>query len=211
MKTKLALLVALLCPGLALTGCPKDKSNLTEPGQGSTTSVAPVSGSPRVELSTTLGKIKLELDAAKAPKTVANFLGYVRSGHYSGTLFHRVIAEFMIQGGGFDTSYNEKPAPSRVKNEADNGLSNKRGTVAMARTPDPDSAGSQFFINVVDNEKLDHREKTPEGWGYCVFGKVIEGMDVVDKIRAVATGSKGPFPTDVPLTEVVINEAKIVN
>jgi peptidyl-prolyl cis-trans isomerase B (cyclophilin B) len=202
--------LALLGLSLALSACPKDKT--PEPAAGSASPapvVQPVKGTQRVELSTTMGKIKLELDADKAPKTVATFLGYVRAGHYTGTLFHRVIRDFMIQGGGFDTSYNEKPAPNRVKNEADNGLSNKRGTVAMARTPDPDSAGAQFFINVVDNSNLDHREKTPQGWGYCVFGKVLEGMDVVDKIREVATGSKGPFSTDAPLTEVVINEATI--
>jgi peptidyl-prolyl cis-trans isomerase B (cyclophilin B) len=167
-------------------------------------------GTPRVELSTSWGKIKLELDAARAPKTVSNFLKYVRSGHYNGTIFHRVIGDFMIQGGGFDTNYSEKPTDTRVQNEADNGLSNLRGTVAMARTPDPHSAGAQFFINVVDNQRLDHRSKTPEGWGYCVFGKVVDGMDVVDKIKAVATGAKGPFSQDAPLTEVVINEAKVV-
>jgi cyclophilin family peptidyl-prolyl cis-trans isomerase len=165
---------------------------------------------PVVELSTSMGTIKLELYPKKAPKTVANFLKYVRAGHYTGTIFHRVIPTFMIQGGGFDASLNEKPTQPPIENEADNGLTHERGTLAMARTPNPHSAGAQFFINTVANAFLNHREKSMDGWGYCVFGKVIEGMEVVDKIKDVQTGPKGQFPKDVPQTDVVIKEAKLV-
>jgi peptidyl-prolyl cis-trans isomerase A (cyclophilin A) len=163
---------------------------------------------PVVELSTTMGKITLELNTPKAPKTVANFLEYVKLKFYAGTLFHRVISTFMIQGGGYNTQYQYKKTNPAILNEADNGLSNLRGTIAMARTDDPDSATAQFFINVVDNKFLDFKAKTAEGWGYCVFGKVIDGMDTVDKIKAVPTGAKGPFDSDAPLTDVIITEAK---
>ena len=163
---------------------------------------------PVVLLTTTMGKIKLELDRAKAPKTVDNFMTYVRSGHYNGLIFHRVISTFMIQGGGFDKSFTKKDTRPPIQNEADNGLKNDRGTIAMARTGDPHSAAAQFFINVKDNGMLNHRSKDVRGWGYCVFGKVIEGLDVVDKIKAVPTGAKGMFPTDAPQTDVVITEAK---
>jgi len=202
---------------LVLTGCKSTESNPSSAsGSAATTLAAPAAPAPslpdpvKVELSTSLGKITLALATRKAPGTVANFLSYVRKGHYNGTVFHRVISSFMIQGGGFDTKLVEKPTDTPIQNEADNGLSNERGTVAMARTPNPHSATAQFFINVVDNKKLDHREKTLQGYGYCVFGKVIEGMDVVDKIKAIPTGPKGPFDSDVPTTEVVINEAKVV-
>ena len=138
-----------------------------------------------IKLTTNHGVIALELDADKAPKTVANFLAYVAAGHYDNTVFHRVIKNFMIQGGGFEPGMNQKPCKAPIENEAANGLKNKRGTVAMARTSDPHSATAQFFINIVDNDFLDFKSPTGQGWGYCVFGEVVEGLDVVDKIRAV--------------------------
>jgi len=156
-------------------------------------------------IQTTKGDIKIELDAEKAPKTVANFLSYVESGHYTGTIFHRVISNFMIQGGGHTADMKEKKAPRKVENEADNGLKNVRGSIAMARTSDPHSAGAQFFINVVDNGFLDFKAPTSQGWGYCVFGKVVEGMDVVDAIRNVPTG-----PGDVPRETVTLTEVRIL-
>jgi peptidyl-prolyl cis-trans isomerase B (cyclophilin B) len=159
-----------------------------------------------VKLHTNFGEITLELDTEKAPITVANFLQYVDSGFYDGTIFHRVINNFMIQGGGFDTSMNQKRTETEIKNEADNGLSNEKYTIAMARTSAPHSASSQFFINVANNEFLNHTAPTGSGWGYCVFGKVIDGMDVVDKIRQVATTSlKGH--QDVPSSNVIIERA----
>lgn len=165
---------------------------------------------PRVELVTSLGTIQLELDAAKAPKTVQNFVDYVKAGFYDGTIFHRVIATFMIQGGGFDVKQQKKATRAAIKNEADNGLKNDRGTIAMARTPDPHSATAQFFINVKDNDALNHRSKDDEGWGYCVFGRVTKGMDVVDKIKAVPTGAKGQFDRDCPQKDVVIKKARLL-
>jgi peptidyl-prolyl cis-trans isomerase B (cyclophilin B) len=174
--------------------------------------VPPVSAgtdNPRVKLQTTKGDIVIELDKAHAPKTVENFLAYVKSGHYDGTIFHRVIAGFMIQGGGMDEGLRQKPTNPPVSNEADNGLKNDRGTLAMARTNDPNSATSQFFINTVDNAFLNFKAKTASGWGYCVFGKVVEGMDVVDAIEHVPTGNKGMF-SDVPTTPMVIKSASVV-
>jgi peptidyl-prolyl cis-trans isomerase B (cyclophilin B) len=165
---------------------------------------------PKVALKTSMGEIVLELDQEKAPNTVKNFLEYVESGHYAGTVFHRVIDGFMIQGGGYDTSLTKKPTRDPIANEADNGLKNDLGTVAMARTADVDSATSQFFINVVNNDFLNFRSKTPEGWGYAVFGKVVDGMDVVDKIKALPTGAKGMFTKDCPLEDVVIESAEIL-
>ena len=165
---------------------------------------------PRVSLQTNQGVIVLELDAGKAPVSVENFITYVREGYYEGMIFHRVIKDFMIQGGGFDTDFNKKETHEPIKNEADNGLSNKQGTVAMARTGDPHSGSAQFFINTVDNGFLDHTSPTPRGWGYAVFGKVVEGMDVVEKIRSIPTGGSGPFPTDVPETPVIIEKALII-
>jgi len=162
-----------------------------------------------VKLHTNHGVITLELDAEKAPVTVENFLGYVTSGHYDNTVFHRVIDGFMIQGGGFGPGMKEKSTRDPIKNEADNGLKNARGTIAMARTSDPHSATAQFFINVVDNDFLDFRAPVPQGWGYCVFGRVIDGLDVVDKIRTVATGNKG-FHQDVPKEDIVIERAEII-
>ena len=165
---------------------------------------------PQVALHTNKGDIVLELDEAKAPKTVANFLAYVRSGHYNGTIFHRVINGFMIQGGGFDENMQQKDTQAPIENEADNGLKNDIGTIAMARTNDPHSASAQFFINVGNNDFLNHSGKTTQGWGYAVFGKVIEGMDVVNAIKGVQTGNKG-FHQDVPKENVVIESAEIVN
>lgn len=156
-------------------------------------------------MKTTKGDIKLELDNEKAPKTVANFLKYVESGHYTGTIFHRVISNFMIQGGGMTADMNQKKAPWTVENEANNGLKNVRGSIAMARTSDPHSAGAQFFINVVDNGFLDFKAPTMQGWGYCVFGKVVEGMDVVDAIRNIPTA-----PGDVPKETVTIESVTVV-
>ncbi|CAN0621929.1 Peptidylprolyl isomerase [Burkholderia sp. lig30] len=162
-----------------------------------------------VELHTNHGVIKLELDAEKAPKTVENFLNYVKKGHYDGTVFHRVINGFMIQGGGFEPGLKQKPTDAPIDNEANNGLKNDAYTIAMARTNDPHSATAQFFINVNDNDFLNHSSPTPQGWGYTVFGKVVEGQDVVDKIKAVKTGSKG-FHQDVPSDDVVIEKAVVV-
>ncbi|MGU7775211.1 peptidylprolyl isomerase [Burkholderia sp. MR1-5-21] len=161
-----------------------------------------------VELHTNHGVIKLELDAAKAPKTVENFLNYVKKGHYDGTVFHRVINGFMIQGGGFEPGLKQKPTDAPIDNEANNGLKNDMYTIAMARTNDPHSATAQFFINVNDNDFLNHSSPTPQGWGYAVFGKVVEGQDVVDKIKAVKTGNAG-FHQDVPTDDVVIEKAVV--
>jgi len=163
-----------------------------------------------VEMQTNLGTIVLELNAEKAPKTVANFLQYAKDGFYEGTIFHRVIGNFMIQGGGFTADYAEKPTHQAITNEANNRLQNTRGTIAMARTPNPHSATSQFFINVTDNFFLDHKAPTPRSWGYAVFGKVTQGMDVVDKIRKIKTGRGGPFGRDVPKTPVIIEKVSVV-
>ncbi len=159
-----------------------------------------------IKLLTNFGEITLELDAEKAPITAANFLQYVDNGFYDGTIFHRVIDGFMIQGGGFDTAMDQKKSADEIKNEADNGLTNDKYTVAMARTSAPHSASSQFFINVGDNNFLNHTAPTSSGWGYCVFGKVVAGMDVVDKIRQVATASRKGHQ-DVPVENVVIESA----
>lgn len=159
-----------------------------------------------VELHTTAGLIRLELDEARAPKTVANFLAYVKAGHYDGLIFHRVIKGFMIQGGGMDAGMKEKPAGSPIENEAQNGLKNVKYSVAMARTSDPHSASAQFFINSADNDFLNHRAPTAQGWGYAVFGKVVGGTEVVDAIEKVRTGRKG-FHDDVPLEAVTITRA----
>jgi peptidyl-prolyl cis-trans isomerase B (cyclophilin B) len=162
-----------------------------------------------VKLHTNYGAITLELDAAKAPETVKNFLEYAQSGHYANTIFHRVIDGFMIQGGGFEPGMKQKPTRAPVKNEAANGLKNDRYTIAMARTNDPHSATAQFFINVKDNDFLNHTAPTPQGWGYCVFGKVVDGQDVVDKIKGVKTGRSG-MHQDVPQQDVIIERTEIV-
>jgi len=164
---------------------------------------------PQVELKTNRGTIVIELYPDKAPATVENFLHYVKSGFYDGTIFHRVIPGFMIQGGGFTTTYEKKSTEKPIKNEADNGLKNEIGTVAMARTPDPHSATSQFFINVADNAFLDFRSPTMRGYGYAVFGKVIKGMDVVNQIATSPTGNGGPFPKDAPVNMVTIEHATL--
>ncbi|MDR2212743.1 MAG: peptidyl-prolyl cis-trans isomerase [Pseudomonadales bacterium] len=161
-----------------------------------------------ITLHTNQGDIVLELDFAKAPLSAANFLQYAREGHYDGTIFHRVIDDFMIQGGGFDADMRQKEARAPITNEADNGLRNDKGSIAMARTMEPHSASCQFFINLTDNNFLNHTGKNPRGWGYAVFGKVIEGMDVVDKIRGVKTGSRAGHQ-DVPKENIVINSVSI--
>lgn len=163
----------------------------------------------QVLLKTNKGDITLTLDAAKAPKTVANFLAYVKSGHYDGTIFHRVIDNFMIQGGGMAPGMKQKPTQAEIENEANNGLKNVKGSIAMARTSEPHSASSQFFINVNDNDFLNHTSPTAQGWGYAVFGAVSDGMDVVDAIRKVKTGSSG-FHQDVPTEDVVIETATVL-
>ena len=158
---------------------------------------------------TTLGNLSLELDSERAPKSVANFIAYAKDGHYNGTIFHRVIDNFMIQGGGFEVGMNEKPSGTPIENEADNGLKNDFGTVAMARTTDPHSATAQFFINVTDNDFLNHTAPNSKGWGYAVFGKIVDGMDILDKIRAVATGSAGGHQ-DVPVDDIIIESVEVV-
>ena len=168
----------------------------------------------KVELDTTAGRIVLQLDAKAAPATVENFVKYVQAGHYDGTQFHRVIDGFMIQAGGYTEDFSQKPTRPPVRNEAESaskaGLSNAPGTIAMARTQDPHSASSQFYINVNDNKSLNFREPTTAGYGYTVFGKVVEGMDVVNKIAKTPTGRGGPFPTDVPQTRILIKSAKVI-
>ena len=172
----------------------------------------PVAG-PRVELETSMGRIVLELYPDKAPRTVANFLSYVKDGHYNGTVFHRVIGDFLIQGGAYTPDMQQKPERAPVANEASNGLSNLRGTLAAARRAvDATSATAQFFINTVDNRQLDYRgDATPALTGYCVFGRVVEGMDVVDRIRVVPTGARPPFAADVPVTPVLVESAKLLD
>ncbi|WP_111656471.1 peptidylprolyl isomerase [Isoalcanivorax indicus] len=162
----------------------------------------------KAALTTTYGKIVIALDAEKAPETVANFVQYVKDGFYNGTIFHRVISNFMIQGGGFTEKMEQKPTRAPIQNEAANGLSNETGTVAMARTSDPHSATAQFFINVGDNHFLD-KARSQDGWGYAVFGEVVEGMDVVNRIKSVDTGNKG-FHQDVPTDTVLIESAEII-
>lgn len=162
-----------------------------------------------VKLHTNHGVITLELDAAKAPVTVENFLGYVKSGHFNNTVFHRVIDGFMIQGGGFEPGMKQKPTGAQIKNEADNKLRNDKYTVAMARTSDPHSATAQFFINIADNDFLNHSAPSAQGWGYCVFGKVTAGSEVVDKIKGVKTGNKGGHQ-NVPVDDVIIEKAEVV-
>jgi len=163
-----------------------------------------------VELQTSMGRITLRLDAKKAPKTVENFITYVKDGHFDGTIFHRVINGFMIQGGGFDAKMVQKPTRDTIENEADNGLQNKAYTIAMARTSEPHSASAQFFINVADNEFLNFKAPTGNGWGYAVFGEVVEGKDVVDQIKAVKTSNSG-FHQDVPVEPVLIEKATVID
>ncbi len=171
--------------------------------------VTSMSTNPRVKMTTSLGDIVITLDAAKAPKTVANFLAYVNDGFYNGTVFHRVIDGFMVQGGGFEPGLKQKPTKANVENEANNGLKNNKYTLAMARTSDPHSATAQFFINVANNDFLNHTAPTAQGWGYAVFGEVTEGKDVVDKMKAVATANSG-FHQNVPTTDLVITKAVVL-
>ena len=179
--------------------------NQVPAGAAATKPLSTASANPRVAIETSLGKIIVELDPAKAPKTVENFLAYVSAGFYEGTTFHRVIPGFMIQGGGFTPEMKQKATQPPIPNEADNGLKNVRGALSMARTPDPNSATSQFFICQVDRPDLNHTGKNPQGWGYAVFGKVIEGIEVVDKIATVKTGNR-----DVPMTAVIIQKATLL-
>lgn len=172
-------------------------------GLSLTASAADPAANPQVRITTSVGAIELELDAKRAPRTVENFLSYANSGFYDGTIFHRVIPGFMIQGGGLVPGMKEKRTDKKINNEADNGLKNLTGTIAMARTSDPHSASAQFFINTHDNASLDHRDKSMQGWGYAVFGKVTKGMDVVKKIEAVQTGNAG-MHQNVPVKDVVI-------
>lgn len=164
----------------------------------------------RIKMETSEGNIILELDITRAPLSVLNFMKYVESGFYDGTIFHRVISNFMIQGGGFTPDMERKQPNAPILNEADNGLKNVRGSIAMARTGDPHSATAQFFINVTNNSGLNHTSKTPRGWGYAVFGRVIKGMNVVDKIRHQRTGPNGPFPRDVPVKLIMIHKMTII-
>jgi cyclophilin family peptidyl-prolyl cis-trans isomerase len=175
-----------------------------------TMSVSSFADNPKVKMDTDKGTVIIELFADKAPETVKNFLRYVEAGKYDGTVFHRVMKGFMNQGGGFDRDYKKVDTFPAIKNEADNGLKNTRGTIAMARTNDPNSATNQFFINTVDNPNLNHTNKSVRGWGYCVFGKVTEGMDVMDKISLVKTGPAGPFPSDAPVETVTIQKVILI-
>lgn len=164
----------------------------------------------KVLLTTSLGDITLELDTEKAPKTSENFANYVKKGHYDGVIFHRVINNFMVQGGGFEPGMKQRPTDEPIENEANNGLQNEIGSIAMARTMDPHSASAQFFINVADNSFLNHSAETPEGWGYAVFGKVIDGMDVVNRIKGVPTTVKAGH-SDVPEDDILIEKAKLLD
>lgn len=164
----------------------------------------------KVKFTTTLGEIVIELDDEKAPISTQNMIEYIEAEHYNGLLFHRVIDGFMVQGGGYDNELKKRTTRDPIENEGKNGLKNVKGSVAMARTPDINSATSQFFVNVVDNPFLDHKDETPEGYGYAVIGKVVEGMETVDKIRAVKTGAKGPFSKDCPLEDIAIEKAEVL-
>ena len=204
----LVLLAGISLPLFAFAQTPPAATAETAPAA---TPAAAATPGPRVALHTSAGDIVLELDPVKAPVSSENFLQYVRDGHYNGTIFHRVIDNFMVQGGGFTADLQQKPTRAPIKNEANNAVSNMRGTVAMARTNDPNSAASQFFINVVDNPRLDYvSDQNGFTWGYAVFAKVVEGLDVVDKIRAVETGPQGPFARDVPKQTVIIESAEVL-
>ncbi len=169
------------------------------------------SSNPLVKIITNKGDIEVELNREKAPKSVKNFLSYVKSGHYNGTVFHRVIKGFMIQGGGFNQQFQKKPSQQAIVNEADNGLKNNRGTLAMARTNVPHSATAQFFINTADNNFLNHTSKSARGWGYAVFGKVTKGMAVVETIENSKTGAKAPFASDAPVQDIIIQKVEIIS
>jgi len=200
-----------------ITGCNANEPKTTEKSENSNTQTQPVetkksgdkmSANPKIKLETSKGTMVLELDAEKAPNTAANFVGYVNDGFYDGLIFHRVITNFMVQGGGMNPDMSEKPNKTPIQNEANNRLKNDRGTVAMARTNDPHSATSQFFINLKDNDFLNHTSESPAGWGYAVFGKVTEGSEVIDEIAQVKTGNHGHHG-DVPLEPVTIIKATV--
>ena len=200
---KLAL-VGMMTP-VAFSVLAAPPSNSTQPKQG----VNSMSTNPRVKISTNLGDFVISLDAKKAPKTVANFLAYVNDGFYNGTVFHRVIDGFMVQGGGFEPGMKQKTTKPQIENEANNGLKNNKYTLAMARTNEPHSASSQFFINVANNEFLNHTAPTSTGWGYAVFGEVVEGQDVIDKMKAVKTANSG-FHQNVPVEDLMITKAVVI-
>ncbi len=183
----------------------------TEPAIATEKNPAIAADAPIVELATNQGTMTIQLDRERAPFSVANFLTYVKNGHYDGTIFHRVIAGFMIQGGGFTTDYEKKPTLDMIPNEADNGLKNLHGTIAMARTSDPHSATAQFFINAANNRFLNHTQKSQRGWGYTVFGQVTQGLEVVRKIEQIETGAGGPFRKDAPQQMVIIESARIIS
>jgi peptidyl-prolyl cis-trans isomerase B (cyclophilin B) len=209
MFAKLARMVALMAVAAVVPQTPfAEEAPKTTSGKEKAEMAA--EQNPVVIMKTSMGDIHIELLPGEAPATVANFLQYADDGFYDGTIFHRVIDGFMVQGGGFTTELERKETRPPVQNEADNGLANDRGTVAMARTSEPHSATSQFFINVKDNDFLNHRNKTPRGWGYTVFGRVVEGMETVDAIRRLPTGSGGPFRKDVPKPLVTIDRAVVV-
>ncbi len=213
MFKRLICALALFVPVAAFAAAPAAKPAPKSAEPAKTGDVAPApAANPKVLLHTSMCDITLELYPDKAPKTVENFLQYVKDGFYDGTVFHRVINNFMVQGGGWTKDLQRKRTRAPVRNEANNGLSNLRGTVAMARTADPNSAAAEFFVNVVDNKRLDYIADTngTVSWGYTVFGKVVDGMDVVDKIKAVETGPQGPFVSDVPKTPIVIEKASVV-
>lgn len=204
----LRLMRSLALIGMLTLMCPSAQAappSTSTPKQGITS----MSTNPRVKVTTNLGDFVITLDAAKAPKTVANFLAYVNDGFYNGTIFHRVIDGFMVQGGGFDPGLKQKPTKANVENEANNGLKNDKYTLAMARTSDPHSATAQFFINVANNDFLNHTAPTANGWGYAVFGEVTEGKEVVDKMKSVATANSG-FHQNVPTTDLVIVKAAVL-
>ena len=208
MLTRLLVLTGLAVSSFAVA---QEAPAPAAPTPAPVATAAPSAAGPRVALHTSQGDIVVELDPVKAPKTVENFLQYVKDGHYNGTVFHRVIDNFMIQGGGFTADLQQKPTRAPIQNEANNGLSNLRGTITMARTSDPHSAAAQFFFNVVDNPRLDYvSDQNAFTWGYAVFGKVVEGMETVDKIRALETGPQGPFARDVPKTAAVIEKAEVL-
>ena len=207
MFKRLLLAAVLLTPALAFAqATPPAAAKDAKPA--AKVEAAPTTAAPKVLLKTSMGDITIELAADKAPKSTANFLAYVNSGFYDGTVFHRVIDNFMVQGGGFTKELQQKPTRASIVNESKNGLSNVRGSVAMARTADPNSATAQFFVNVVDNPQLDYASDAQPG--YCVFGKVVAGLDVIDKIKAVKTGPQNQFRSDVPTTPVVIEKASVL-
>ncbi len=193
-------------PADGAAGAPATPAKAQTKASAATASTT-LAASPQILVVTSLGSFTIELNAERAPLTVAHFLKYVDQGHYSGTIFHRVIANFVIQGGGFDSSYKPKPAPIKVVNESGNGLTNQRGTVGMARSQDPHGSDAQFYVNLYDNEALDPNKTR---WGYAVFGKIVQGIEVVDKIGNVATGARGPFKEDAPLQPVVIERIERV-